>query len=217
MAAEVRTNWTSTGRQEAPWHVGGTTLNPKSCFQVAAEARMGLDVEDYVASFQPDLADALFQWCRGASFAEIAKLSHVFEAGLPALPAVPCARGRLPSTHGVARACSVARGFRHCTFSCLQGMRWYPRKPGQATCFSSCINTCVHATWRSIMCQTVWLMRVRGKLQGSLVRAVRRVEEVLRQAATGAGIMGEASLVALFQQGSERIKRDVIFAASLYL
>ena len=49
------------------------------------------------------------------------------------------------------------------------------------------------------------------------MRAVRRVEEVLRQAATGAGIMGEASLVALFQQGSERIKRDVIFAASLYL
>ena len=45
---------------------------------------MGLDVEEYVASFRPDLADALFQWCRGASFAEIAKLSHVFEAGLPA-------------------------------------------------------------------------------------------------------------------------------------
>ncbi len=53
--------------------------------------------------------------------------------------------------------------------------------------------------------------------QGSLVRAVRRVEEVLRQAAAGAGIMGEAALVALFQQGSAAIKRDVVFAASLYL
>lgn len=41
---------------------------------------MGLDVEEYVASFRPDLADALFQWARGASFAEVAKLSHVFEA-----------------------------------------------------------------------------------------------------------------------------------------
>jgi len=53
--------------------------------------------------------------------------------------------------------------------------------------------------------------------QGSLVRAVRRVEEVLRQAAAGAGIMGEAALVELFQQGGARIKRDVVFAASLYL
>ena len=44
---------------------------------------MGLDVEEYVASFRPDLADAVFQWCRGASFAEIAKLSHVFEARAP--------------------------------------------------------------------------------------------------------------------------------------
>ncbi len=51
--------------------------------QVAADARMGLDVEEYVASFRPDLADAVFQWCRGASFAEIAKLSHVFEARAP--------------------------------------------------------------------------------------------------------------------------------------
>lgn len=49
------------------------------------------------------------------------------------------------------------------------------------------------------------------------MRAVRRVEEVLRQAAAGAAIMGEAALVELFQQGSAKIKRDVVFAASLYL
>ena len=38
-------------------------------------------------------------------------------------------------------------------------------------------------------------------MQGSLVRAVRRVEEVLRQAAAGAAVMGESGLVALFQEG----------------
>ena len=57
---------------------------------------------------------------------------------------------------------------------------------------------------------------VRGR-QGSLVRAVRRVEEVLRQAVAGAQVMGETALVDLLQEGQRRIKRDIIFAASLYL
>ena len=53
--------------------------------------------------------------------------------------------------------------------------------------------------------------------QGSLVRAVRRVEEVLRQATIGAQVMGELGLVELFEEGQRRIKRDIVFAASLYL
>ena len=57
---------------------------------------------------------------------------------------------------------------------------------------------------------------MRGR-QGSLVRAVRRVEEVLRQAVAGAQVMGETALVELLQEGQRRIKRDIIFAASLYL
>lgn len=54
-------------------------------------------------------------------------------------------------------------------------------------------------------------------IQGSLVRAVRRVEEVLRQATAGARVMGELDLAALFEDGITRIKRDIVFAASLYL
>ena len=54
-------------------------------------------------------------------------------------------------------------------------------------------------------------------MQGSLVRAVRRVEEVLRQAMAGAKVMGELELAALFEDGIARIKRDIVFAASLYL
>ena len=54
-------------------------------------------------------------------------------------------------------------------------------------------------------------------VQGSLVRAVRRVEEVLRQATAGAQVMGELQLVELFEECQRRIKRDIVFAASLYL
>ncbi len=54
-------------------------------------------------------------------------------------------------------------------------------------------------------------------MQGSLVRAVRRVEEVLRQAAAGAKVMGEMHLMELFEEAQTRVKRDIVFAASLYL
>ncbi len=54
-------------------------------------------------------------------------------------------------------------------------------------------------------------------LQGSLVRAVRREEEVLRQMATAAAAIGAQELVEKFEACIERIKRDIIFAASLYL
>ena len=53
--------------------------------------------------------------------------------------------------------------------------------------------------------------------QGSLVRAVRREEEVLRQMATAAAAIGAQELVEKFEASIERIKRDIIFAASLYL
>ena len=49
------------------------------------------------------------------------------------------------------------------------------------------------------------------------MRAVRRVEEVLRQATAGAKVMGELQLVELFEEAQKRVKRDIVFAASLYL
>lgn len=54
-------------------------------------------------------------------------------------------------------------------------------------------------------------------VQGSLVRAVRRIEEVLRQLSAGVHAVGDMELEQLFEQTRERIKRDIIFAASLYL
>ena len=62
----------------------------------------------------------------------------------------------------------------------------------------------------------LWLMSG-FTVQGSLVRAVRRIEEVLRQLSSAAEVIGEVDLVHLFEQCRDKIKRDIIFAASLYL
>lgn len=54
-------------------------------------------------------------------------------------------------------------------------------------------------------------------LQGSLVRAFRRIEEVLRQLASGARVIGDSDLADKFEESSKSICRGVAFAASLYL
>lgn len=53
--------------------------------------------------------------------------------------------------------------------------------------------------------------------EGSLVRAVRRIEELLRQVKDALTGIGELGLADKFGQAGDRIRRDVIFAASLYL
>ncbi|KIY98950.1 ATP-dependent RNA helicase DOB1 [Monoraphidium neglectum] len=53
--------------------------------------------------------------------------------------------------------------------------------------------------------------------EGSLVRAVRRLEELLRQVSGALRSVGDSELAAKFDEARTVIKRDVIFAASLYL
>ncbi len=53
--------------------------------------------------------------------------------------------------------------------------------------------------------------------EGSLVRAIRRIEEVLQQLVIAARAIGETDLMQKFEKASSAIKRDIIFAASLYL
>ena len=53
--------------------------------------------------------------------------------------------------------------------------------------------------------------------EGSVVRLIRRVEELLRQLVAAAEIMQEQALRALFEESIERIRRDVVFAPNLYL
>ena len=53
--------------------------------------------------------------------------------------------------------------------------------------------------------------------EGSVVRLIRRGEELLRQLVAAAGIMQEQTLIALFEETIGRVRRDVVFAPNLYL
>lgn len=53
--------------------------------------------------------------------------------------------------------------------------------------------------------------------EGSVVRCLRRIDELLQQLVQAATTIGTDSLVKKFSEASTRIKRDVVFAASLYL
>jgi ATP-dependent RNA helicase DOB1 len=60
-------------------------------------------------------------------------------------------------------------------------------------------------------------MKMTEIFEGSLIRALRRLEELLRQLCAAAKSIGEADLAGKFQGGIDKIKRDIVFAASLYL
>ena len=53
--------------------------------------------------------------------------------------------------------------------------------------------------------------------EGSLIRVFRRLEELLRQMCAAAKSIGNSDLENKFSEGINRIHRDIIFAASLYL
>ncbi|KAI9136384.1 rRNA-processing arch domain-containing protein [Paraphysoderma sedebokerense] len=53
--------------------------------------------------------------------------------------------------------------------------------------------------------------------EGSIIRAFRRLEELLRQMCAAAKTIGNTELETKFAEGINKIKRDIIFAASLYL
>jgi ATP-dependent RNA helicase DOB1 len=44
--------------------------------KIAIESKLPLNEEEYVASFKPELMDAVFAWCNGAKFSEICKVSN---------------------------------------------------------------------------------------------------------------------------------------------
>ncbi|KAK7691605.1 ATP-dependent RNA helicase mtr4 [Cerrena zonata] len=50
--------------------------------KVSQESKLPLVEDEYVQSFKVELMDAVVQWCRGASFAEICKLTDQFEGSL---------------------------------------------------------------------------------------------------------------------------------------
>jgi len=101
--------------------------------KASVDCKLGVEVEEYVEMFKPDLMEVVYQWCRGAPFSDIAKMvkDDIFE--------------------------------------------------------------------------------------GSLIRMMRRLEELLRQLGAACKSIGELELSAKFDECQEKIRRDIVFAASLYL
>jgi len=53
--------------------------------------------------------------------------------------------------------------------------------------------------------------------EGSIVRCIVRLDEVCREVKDAARLMGDSTLFLKMQTGSELIKRDIVFSASLYI
>jgi superfamily II RNA helicase len=71
---------------------------------------------------------------------------------------------------------------------------------------------CEGATFATIM------KNCAGKVfEGTVVRVMRRLEELMRQFSVASATLGNTELEQKFNDSIERIKRDIVFAASLYL
>lgn len=61
------------------------------------------------------------------------------------------------------------------------------------------------------------ITKVSSFFEGSIIRVLRRLNELLQELQNAAKSIGNTDLEEKFKQGSEKIKRDIVFAASLYL
>ena len=55
------------------------------------------------------------------------------------------------------------------------------------------------------------------QILGSVIRCMRRLDELARQMSQAAKAIGNTELENKFSEGIRKIKRDIVFAASLYL
>lgn len=99
--------------------------------KISTEERLDLNEDEYVRRFKPFLMDVVYEWCNGAKFGDICKLTKIFE--------------------------------------------------------------------------------------GSIIRCIRRLEELLRQMVQASRTIGNSDLEDKFNSAIKMIKRDIIFASSLYL
>jgi ATP-dependent RNA helicase DOB1 len=53
--------------------------------------------------------------------------------------------------------------------------------------------------------------------EGSVIRCMRRLEELIRQLQSASKAIGNTELENKFAEAIVRIKRDIVFAVSLYL
>jgi ATP-dependent RNA helicase DOB1 len=53
--------------------------------------------------------------------------------------------------------------------------------------------------------------------EGTVIRALRRLDELMMELHKAAAAVGDGDLAAKFQAGAESLRHGVVFAASLYL
>lgn len=63
----------------------------------------------------------------------------------------------------------------------------------------------------------VEVQKLTGTFEGTTIRTLRRLEELIRQLSTAAKAIGNHELQSKFDKGGEMIKRDIVFCSSLYL
>lgn len=61
------------------------------------------------------------------------------------------------------------------------------------------------------------ICKMSKQFEGSIIRLLRRLEELLRQLTLAAHTIGDIELEKKFEEGGKKLKRDIVFAASLYL
>jgi ATP-dependent RNA helicase DOB1 len=70
---------------------------------------------------------------------------------------------------------------------------------------------------RSAGAKFIEICKLTDIFEGSIIRVLRRLEELLRQLSSAAQAIGNQELMLKFEDGAKRIRRGVVFAASLYL
>lgn len=63
----------------------------------------------------------------------------------------------------------------------------------------------------------VQVQKLTGSFEGTTIRTLRRLEELVRQVTSAAKAVGNTDLEQKFAKGSELLKRDIVFCSSLYL
>lgn len=61
------------------------------------------------------------------------------------------------------------------------------------------------------------VQQLTGSFEGTTIRTLRRLEELVRQITTAAKAIGNHELETKFQKGGDLLKRDIVFCSSLYL
>lgn len=54
----------------------------RKVWRIFQESKIQIDEMDYISTFKTNMVDVTLHWCRGASFAEICKMSNLFEGSI---------------------------------------------------------------------------------------------------------------------------------------